>query len=352
MSSLYKRKDSRFYWWEAITNEGKRLQLSTKTTRRDLAKQRAAEWDEMVWKGDLSFHPKNPSSKRDVEGYIKDYLKFISTRKTKKTVVTTTSVLNKFNDYISSKRIERMDAITVKVLDEYIDWMDCSAKTKKNYFGMVSLMLKQAIKEGVITNNPAKYATLPRVEKNPNKHRFLERIDLELIFSHAGPWYEYYQFLYHTGLRPNDVASLRYGYIDMTRKAITCMIHKTRKLHELPIADHLIEMIPDGVKDDEPIFPQIFPLNVGEQNDRLANPRKYMQSILRLNDRPSATLYSFRRTYNNLLRDLDLPIEDRQILMTHASSETTKIYTNPNLEKAREYVNRIPVYGKGPICKT
>ena len=57
---------------------------------------------------------------------------------------------------------------------------------------------------------------------------------------------------------------------------------------------------------------------------------------------PKATLHSFRRTFNNALRDLGLQIQDRQALLAHASAETTKVYTNPNLELARRYVNQIP----------
>jgi len=30
--------------------------------------------------------------------------------------------------------------------------------------------------------------------------------------------------------------------------------------------------------------------------------------------------------------------------MVHAASETTKIYTHPNPEKAREYINMLPVF--------
>ena len=67
-----------------------------------------------------------------------------------------------------------------------------------------------------------------------------------------------------------------------------------------------------------------------------------MQEILKEYERPKATLHSFRRTFNNALRDLGLQIQDRQALLAHASAETTKVYTNPNLELARRYVNQIP----------
>jgi hypothetical protein len=39
---------------------------------------------------------------------------------------------------------------------------------------------------------------------------------------------------------------------------------------------------------------------------------------------------------------MGLPIEDRQILLAQSASETTKIYTHPNFELARNYINKIP----------
>jgi len=41
---------------------------------------------------------------------------------------------------------------------------------------------------------------------------------------------------------------------------------------------------------------------------------------------------------------MGLQIGDRQILMQHASSETTKIYTHPNFDLASWYVNQMPNY--------
>ena len=37
-----------------------------------------------------------------------------------------------------------------------------------------------------------------------------------------------------------------------------------------------------------------------------------------------------------------LSIQDRQVLLTHTASETTKIYTHPNFELAAEFINRLP----------
>ena len=63
-----------------------------------------------------------------------------------------------------------------------------------------------------------------------------------------------------------------------------------------------------------------------------------------LNGREKATLHSFRQAFNNSLRDLGLKIEDRQVLLAHASRSTNKIYTHPNFDLASQYVNKIPMY--------
>ena len=39
-----------------------------------------------------------------------------------------------------------------------------------------------------------------------------------------------------------------------------------------------------------------------------------------------------------------IAIEDRKSLMAHSSSNTTSVYTHPNLELAREYINKLPTY--------
>ena len=59
-------------------------------------------------------------------------------------------------------------------------------------------------------------------------------------------------FLYHTGLRANDVASLKYGNIDFKKKSIVRLVRKSRKVHEFPIADVLINMIDRKANEDTP----------------------------------------------------------------------------------------------------
>ena len=152
----------------------------------------------------------------------------------------------------------------------------------------------------------------------------------------------FYSFLYHTGLRANDVASLKYGNIDFKKKSIVRLVRKSRKVHEFPIANVLINMIDRKADEDTPLFPTLIS-NI-ETNDKLSKPRKYMQLLLKAHNRPHADLHSFRHTFNQSLLELGMEIEDRQKLLAHASTTTTKIYTHPNFELAMQYVNQVPRY--------
>jgi len=345
MSTLYKRARSPYYWWTAYY-KGRKLYKSTGLTQKHLAKKVQNQWDLNIALGEFNFLGRMGHSTLRVVEYIRQYLHFLEERKSSNTILITKGVMIKFQTFLETKNVKMLEEISVTVLDEYINWLKCAAKTKKNHIGIISLMLEQAIKEDVIQTNNAKRVTLPRILKK-ERHRLLEPIDLEIIFRNAGGWHLYYSLLNLTGLRAGDVAKLCYGNIDYKKKAIVSFIRKSRRIHELPLAESLIKLISPKQADSEPLFPGIYSENERKLNDNLLKPRSYLQTLLEANGRPKATLHSFRVTFNNTLRDMGLSIEDRQILLTHSSSETTKIYTHPNFELASEYVNKLPVYGKG-----
>jgi len=183
---------------------------------------------------------------------------------------------------------------------------------------------------------------IPEITKK-ELHRPLDATDLQIIFEGAGVWSLYYLTLLHTGLRAGDVAMLKYGNIDRKKRAVVSLIRKSRRIHEFPISSTLLNQI-QNLDSDLPIFPDLFAEDERKLNDNLAKPRLYMQAILNAGNRKKATLHSFRATFNNNLRNLGLGIEDRQKLLAHSSSETTKIYTHLNFELALSYIDRLPDY--------
>ena len=108
-----------------------------------------------------------------------------------------------------------------------------------------------------------------------------------------------------------------------------------------PLADKLRAHIPADMSSRQPLFPKLYATNEKRLNQNLSKPRKHMQQLLAAAYRPKATLHSFRHTFNTKLRDLGMSIEDRRVLLSHATSSVTKIYTHPNLEVAKEFINRL-----------
>ncbi|NVM57367.1 MAG: tyrosine-type recombinase/integrase [Desulfobacterales bacterium] len=316
-------------------------------TQRHLAKKVQQQWDLNLVLGNLEFLGLPGVSPLSIKGYVQEYLDFRSTRKSGKAWTTTSGILQKFTTFLDEQGIRNLEDITVKSIDRYIDWLDRAPNTKRNHLLEISLMLDQAVKEDILKTNPAKRATLPRMVKE-EKHRPLEPADLWIIWKGAGSWKLFYSFLLHTGLRCGDVALLTYGNINWSRQVLVSFIRKSRRIYEFPLAEALVDLIPKGRPREEPLFPALYVEHDDEDrrerilNDKLAKPRKYMQALLAAGGRPRATLHSFRTTFNNSLRDLGMSIEDRQVLLAHASSETTRLYTHPNIELARELVNRIP----------
>lgn len=348
MSSLYKRKHSPNYWW-TTRYKGRRFRRSTRMSKKTLARNVQEYWDLCLIKGDISFLGLSLFPDVYIKKYIRHYLKFIETRKSNSTISISNGVLKQFISYISEVGIKRLDEVNVTLMNGYIDWLNCSPKTKKNHINIISLMFDQAIREEMIVSNPARLTILPVIRK-VTKHRMLDQSDLSIIFNNPGRWYLYYLWLYQTGLRAGDVAMLTNGNLNRESRVIINLVRKSRRIHEFPLADILINKTPVGNNDD-PIFPDLFSIMIhdGEKvtDERhlhyvISKPRIHMQTVLNAFGRPIATLHSFRVTFNNTLRDLGLSIQDRQILLAHSSSETTKIYTHPNIELARNFVNRIP----------
>ena len=338
MSTLYKQTGYPCWYWSAYY-KGKRLRKSTRLSQKSLAQKIQIKWDWMLASDDLSFYGSTSVLGPDIHGFMDEHIK-VRRRISINTYNTARAVVNSLSDYLKSINVKTVSDITIKVLDGYIDHLSCSAKTKKNHLIEIRQMLKRAVIEGLLPNNPAEHVTLPRIIK-AEIHRSLDRYDLEVVFNHAGAWRLYFEFLYRTGLRAGDVAMLTYGNIDKKRKVIVSLIRKSRRVHEVPISNILLNQIGD-LGADQPLFPSLYTQSERKLNDNLAKPRKFLQGILKANNRKKATLHSFRTTFNNTLRDLGLSIDDRAVLLAHSSSETTKIYTHPNLELAFEYINKMP----------
>ena len=339
MSKIYKKKTSPYWWWTG-RYKGKRYRRSLKVSKESYADKIKEYWDLQLMLDKTDFLNLPNEREALIKDSIWEHLKFLSKRKSDNAVKSAQATFNKFKHYCNKAKLERLDQITIKELNGFIEFLDCSAKTKKNHMGVIKRWLDQAVMEDILPKNPALYVTLPRVVPT-DRHRLLTNEDLDIIFKDPEPWGSYYSFLLHTGLRAGDVSLLCRDNIDLERGCITSLVQKSRRTHEFPLSDRLRAHIPPDMKSRQPLFPQLYATNERQLNQNLSKPRKHMQQLLAAASRPKATLHSLRHTFNTKLRDLGMSIEDRRVLLSHATSSVTKIYTHPNLEVAKELINKL-----------
>ena len=149
MSSLYKRKCSPNYWW-TTRYKGRRFRRSTRMTKLHIAIKVKEFWDLCLIKGELGFLGLSLHPDVQINKYIFHYLNFLESRKSNGTVSITNRVLKQFLSYTNTVGINRLDEVNVTLMNDYIDWLNCSPKTKKNHINILSLMFDQAIREEII----------------------------------------------------------------------------------------------------------------------------------------------------------------------------------------------------------
>lgn len=84
-------------------------------------------------------------------------------------------------------------------------------------------MFLQALRDGIIINDPAKNLTLPKFRKTAKAERRVmskEEMDIFLQYAKDSAYYDYYRLALCTGLRINEAFALQWDDIDWKRKMI------------------------------------------------------------------------------------------------------------------------------------
>ena len=143
MSTLYKRKKSP-YWVYASSFRGKRLRISTGMRQKIHAQKVQCEWDMNLFKGDISFTKGTIQMQNDIDAFMDEYLR-LRARISENTKNTAHAVTKRFKSYLKTIGVISISDITTKVLDGYIDFLDCAPKTKHNHMMELKVMLGKAM---------------------------------------------------------------------------------------------------------------------------------------------------------------------------------------------------------------
>lgn len=216
-------------------------------------------------------------------------------------------------------------------------------KTVKTRLLMLNLIMKYAVINQYIPNNPCLYITIPK-NLPKNKREGLTEEQIEVVKQSIDKTFGLFAyFLLNTGLRKSEALALRYCDINFTKKII--IVNKTVEwignvpniknhpktdagIREVPLLDCLVSYI-ENKSTEELIFPN-------SNNELLRNG-----NFTRLWDKYRAetgldiTPHQLRHAYATTLYDAGIDLKTAQYLLGHANIQTTMdIYTH--LSKSRQ----------------
>lgn len=242
------------------------------------------------------------------------------------------------NNYLSTlKNGIYLHEISIRDIQQYVYMRQedgASPKTIKDEILTLKRMFQQAVMLNHLLNNPCKGVGLP---KNRRKRHFPPFTQDQLIIALNHRIHGlYYKVLYYTGLRSSDVSALHSEQINSKMNCITLDTIKTDTPAIIPVHPE--------IKDILNLTGFIF-----DTGKSTWTPKSYAhaayEALKRLIDREGwnthLTIHSFRVTFNNHLRDKGVSFYDRQTLLTHSASKTTRDYTHPNLDFTRKLIERL-----------
>lgn len=238
----------------------------------------------------------------------------------------------------------KIDRAFVQDFKEYLDKkaktkskVNLSQNSKYSYFNKFKAGLKQAVKDGIITHNPAE-----SVEGFKQAEPEREFLSLEELQAAAKAECEIPQlktaFLFSclSGLRWSDINKLLWSEVRHSKELgyhIQFRQQKTKGAETQPISDQAFELLGEPQDKDERVFP-------GLKYSAWHNI-KLQQWMLRAGVSKTITFHCARHTYATLQLTLGTDIYTVSKLLGHRELKTTQIYAKVIDEKKKEAANRI-----------
>lgn len=212
-----------------------------------------------------------------------------------------------------------------------------SQNSRLSYFNKVIAALKQAVKDGYITSNPA--AQVEGFKEADTKREFLTLNELRKVLEKpcAVPQYKTaFIFSCLTGLRFSDIKKLTWSEIQHSEEYghyIRFQQKKTKGQETLPISEDARNLLGERLTPEEKVF---IDLKYSDHNN--AKLRDWIKSA---DITKHITFHCARHTYTTLQLSLGTDIYTVSKLLGHKNLKTTEIYTKVIDQNKVKAANRI-----------
>lgn len=147
----------------------------------------------------------------------------------------------------------------------------------------------------------------------------------------------YYEFLVFTGCRRMEAQTLTWASVDLPGKLFRLPDTKNRQVHELPLSDHLVDLLKDLQAAAPPEQTLVFAVN----GRPLGNVNYWQQRMVEKAEIKFSP-HDLRRTFATVAEGLDVPTYALKRLMNHLTgTDVTAGYVQIDVERLRVPMQRI-----------
>jgi integrase/recombinase XerD len=316
MSELYKRPDSKYYWY--TLGEGKsRIRRSTQCADLGSATRVQKKWDEQ-------YIEKTILRKAKCSHLILSYLTQLESRKSLGWFKRIRSGLNNFKDMYGDMEVRNID---INDIDNYTRIREglIAPKTLLEEIKILHNFFKFALARGYTEVNPCKDIILPKIVRVRTTRAFTKE-ELQLLMQTKHPKdYFLWHILFYTGLRLGDAVSLDKSQIQndcIKRKQI-----KTGNEVVIPIHKILLPMFKKGFEDNLMKYGA-----TGRSRERVKLIAK------------DCNLHTFRHSFATYLeQECGASRYDVKVLLGHKNGDVTANYIHTNVDQLRMLINRLRI---------
>jgi len=327
--SLYKPKNSR-YWWVKYTNEaGAQCRESTKTIHLGKAKMILHLVEQRVKQS------KKPQA-NTLESLLERYLVSLSD-KSRSHRTNSKARLSKF---FADQNIKSFIDICRPNIADFVDSLklEYSASTVRGYVWTISSFCEFLIVREIMFENPCRGIKLPKIQETPPRYLDDAEYDKALEIAAKNGIYMEVMTALKTGMRSNEIRLMRWEHMIWNKNSKNLIVipkAKGKRGRTIPMHPKLAVLYGPYKKNKGPVFP-------GERGEyrcrhiwgNLLKPLQDAIPKFRANHRGTGTgWHLLRHAFGHRMANAGTPLPKLKEIMGHKSIKTTMIYsrTSPDV---------------------
>lgn len=293
-----------------------------------------------------------------IRDYLNSFLSYLKTEKSASinTIKGYSREILRLIDYFSSMGISDINLISTRILRQYFsyskDIRNLSPSSVSKIIAVVKSFFNYLEEDEIIVKNPSRKIRVPKkVYKIPH---VMSKYEVDMIIRSVDFAPLRYRknatrdklilsLLYYTGIRRNELLSLNWTDVNLSKSILIIRSGKGNKDRLIPLHKKVSKLIDEYLEERLPLKDHA--LILGKQGKRMCRYSfvNLLNMYLEISGlkKKGYSAHSFRHSFATHLIESGADIFKVQMLLGHASLDTTRIYINFDRTQIAKYINKL-----------